>query len=221
LRGTVRCWSRRTDCNAEKRDELGPLSANISEYQPAFSLLWSSRSREKPRIAAADVDSFAVFFAAFNSDISKRLRQRGSLSKAKRDIVVTPGCRRTIRGTIMSFAIQHVHVKTKDPKQTMQFYIDNLGATYVAEIPGRGHRLNLHGLTLNITTLISAQNHEQHYGIEHIALDTDDYSGAMAKLRENGVRVLEELLSNNGRRVCFLEAPDGAQIELIEKVQPA
>jgi len=122
----------------------------------------------------------------------------------------------------MSFAIQHVHVKTKDPKQTMQFYIDNLGATYVAEIPGRGHRLNLHGLTLNITTLISAQNHEQHYGIEHIALDTDDYSGAMAKLRDNGVRVLEELPpNNNGRRVCFLEAPDGAQIELIEKVQPA
>ena len=37
----------------------------------------------------------------------------------------------------MSFAIQHVHVKTKDPKQTMQFYIDNLGATYVAEIPDR------------------------------------------------------------------------------------
>ena len=41
----------------------------------------------------------------------------------------------------MSFAIQHVHVKTKDPKQTMQFYIDNLGATYMAEIPGRGHAL--------------------------------------------------------------------------------
>ena len=83
----------------------------------------------------------------------------------------------------MSFAIQHVHVKTKDPRQTMQSYIDNLGATYVAEIPGRGHRLNLHGLTLNITTLISAQNHEQHYGIEHIALDTDDYSGALATMK--------------------------------------
>jgi len=121
----------------------------------------------------------------------------------------------------MSFAIQHVRVKTRDPKQTMRFYIDNLGATYVAEIPGRGHQLNLHGLTLNITTLISAQNHEQHYGIEHIALDTDDYSGTMAKLRDNGVRVLEELTPNSGRRVSFLEAPDGAHIELIEKVQPA
>jgi hypothetical protein len=47
-------------CNAENSDEAGPLSANISEYQPAFSLLWSSLSREKPRIAVADVDRFAV-----------------------------------------------------------------------------------------------------------------------------------------------------------------
>ena len=121
----------------------------------------------------------------------------------------------------MSFAIQHVHVKTKDPSQTMKFYIDNLGATYVAEIPGRGHRVNLHGLTLNITTLISAQNHEQHYGIEHIALDTDDYSGTMAKLRDNGVRVLEELIRTAIVPLVNRLAADGAQIELIEKVQPA
>jgi catechol 2,3-dioxygenase-like lactoylglutathione lyase family enzyme len=150
-----------------------------------------------------------------------------SQSNGKRDIVGSRDAGRQAArprhheqqgGTAMSFAIQHVHVKTQDPQKTMQFYIDNLGATYVAEIPGRGHRVNLHGLTLNITTLISSQNHEQHYGIEHIALDTDDYSGAMAKLRDNGVRVLEELAPNNGRRVCFLEAPDGAQIELIEKV---
>jgi catechol 2,3-dioxygenase-like lactoylglutathione lyase family enzyme len=114
-----------------------------------------------------------------------------------------------------------INSQVNEPLARKKLAVENLGATYVAEIPGRGHRLNLHGLTLNITTLISAQNHEQHYGIEHIALDTDDYSGAMAKLRENGVRVLEELPPNNGRRVCFLEAPDGAQIELIEKVQPA
>src|SRR5207302_6849055 len=146
--------------------------------------------------------------------------RNGLAAEAQPRYRARPRCRQMTRRTMMSFAIQHVHVKTKDPKQTMQFYIDNLGATYVAEIPGRGHRLNLHGLTLNITTLISAQNHEQHYGIEHIALDTDDYSGAMAKLRDNGVSVLEVLAPNNGRRVCFLEAPDGAQIELIEKVQP-
>ena len=118
----------------------------------------------------------------------------------------------------MAFGIHHVHVKTRDPKQTMQFYVDNLGATLIAEVGARGFRVNLHGLQINITTLIDTQTREQHYGLEHIAVDTDDYSATLARLRANGVRVLEELPPTNGRRVCFLEAPDGAQIELIEKV---
>jgi catechol 2,3-dioxygenase-like lactoylglutathione lyase family enzyme len=117
----------------------------------------------------------------------------------------------------MAFGIQHLHLKTRDPKQTAQFYIDNFGATMKAEIPGRGFRLDLHGLQLNITGLIASQNHEQHYGIEHVALETDDYAGTLAKLRANGVKILEEL-ANNGRHVCFLEAPDGAQMEVIEKM---
>ena len=121
----------------------------------------------------------------------------------------------------MAISFQHVHIKTRDIAKTVQYYIDNYGATKKMEMPGRGWQLDLHGTQLNITGIIAEQNHEQHYGIEHIALDTADYYGTMAKLRDNGVRVLEELSPNNGRRVCFLEAPDGAQIELIEKVQPA
>ncbi len=118
----------------------------------------------------------------------------------------------------MAFGIQHVHLKTRDPKETAQFYIDNFGATMKAEIPGRGFRLDLHGLQLNITSLIASQAHEQHYGIEHIALDTDDYAGTLSRLRANGVRILEEMAPAGGRRVCFLEAPDGAQMEVIEKM---
>jgi catechol 2,3-dioxygenase-like lactoylglutathione lyase family enzyme len=118
----------------------------------------------------------------------------------------------------MAFGTHHVHVKTRDPKQTMQFYVDNLGATLIADQGARGYRVNLHGLQLNITPLIDTQKREQHYGIEHIAVDTDDYTATLTRLRSNGVRVLEELPPNNGRRVCFLEAPDGVQIEVIEKV---
>jgi catechol 2,3-dioxygenase-like lactoylglutathione lyase family enzyme len=119
----------------------------------------------------------------------------------------------------VAFAIRHVHLKTRDPKGTVQFYVDNFGATLKQEIPGRGYQVDLHGLQLNITTLIDAQKHEQHYGFEHIAVETDDYSGTLARLRTNGVRILEELAPNNGRRVCFLEAPEGAQIELSEKAE--
>jgi catechol 2,3-dioxygenase-like lactoylglutathione lyase family enzyme len=121
-------------------------------------------------------------------------------------------------GIIMAYAVQHVHIKSSDPKETAQFYIDNFGATLKAEIPGRGVRLDLHGLQLNVTTLIASQSHEQHYGIEHIAVETDDYAGTLARMKANGVRILEEMPPNNGRHVAFVEAPDGAQMELIEKV---
>jgi len=118
----------------------------------------------------------------------------------------------------MSLAVQHVHHKTRDPQQTVQYYVDNFGATLKEEIPGRGFRIDLHGLQLNITGLITAQNHEQHYGLEHLAIETSDYAGTVAQLRKNGVRILEELPPNDGRRVCFVEAPDGAQMEVIEKL---
>ena len=117
----------------------------------------------------------------------------------------------------MTFNVQHVHLKTPDPQKTAQFYIDNFGAKLKAEIPGRGVQVDLHGLQLNITTLISAQNHEQHYGIEHMAVETTDYAGTLAQLRKNGVRILEELPVNNGRHVCFVQCPDGAQMEIIEQ----
>jgi catechol 2,3-dioxygenase-like lactoylglutathione lyase family enzyme len=118
----------------------------------------------------------------------------------------------------MAFAVQHVHLKTRDPRATAQFYIDNFGAKMKADIPDRGFQVDLHGLQLNITSIIDSQKHEQHYGIEHIAVQTDDYAGTLARLKQQGVRVLEELPVNNGRHVCFVEAPDGAQMEVIEKV---
>ena len=118
----------------------------------------------------------------------------------------------------MSFAINHVHIKTRDPVATAKYYVDNFGARIKQEIPGRGLQLDLHGLQLNVTTLIAAQNHEQHYGIEHIALNVDDYPGTLARLKANGIKLLEEPPPTNGRRVCFLAATDGSQIELIEKV---
>jgi catechol 2,3-dioxygenase-like lactoylglutathione lyase family enzyme len=118
----------------------------------------------------------------------------------------------------VAIGVHHVHLKTRDPRKTMQFYVDNLGATLIAEVSPTSYRVSLHGLQLNITGIIDSQKREQHYGIEHLAVDTDDYAGTLGRMRANGVRVLEELTPTSGRRVCFLEAPDGAQIELIEKM---
>src|SRR5438874_6651173 len=87
--------------------------------------------------------------------------------------------------------------------------------TVKREIPGRGCQLDLHGVQLNVTTIIADQNHEQHVGIEHIAIETDDYAGALANFKKNGTQILEERV-NNGRHVCWVSAPDGVQMELID-----
>ena len=118
----------------------------------------------------------------------------------------------------MAMQLGHVHIKTKeDPRKVAQFYIDNFGATVKREIPGRGCQLDLHGVQINVTTIIADQNHEQHVGIEHIAIETDDYASAIANFKKNGAQILEERF-NNGRHVYWVAAPDGAQMELIEKV---
>jgi catechol 2,3-dioxygenase-like lactoylglutathione lyase family enzyme len=116
----------------------------------------------------------------------------------------------------MAFTLNHVHLKSQDPQQTAKFYVENLGATIVSEIGTRGYRLNLHGLTVNLTTHVEDQTRQQLYGMEHFALNTDDMDGTLAKLTANGARVLEQMVSGNGRRICFLEGPDGVQLEIIE-----
>jgi predicted enzyme related to lactoylglutathione lyase len=118
----------------------------------------------------------------------------------------------------MPMSFQHVHIKTQDVPKTVQYYIDNFGATVKSQIPGRGTQLDLHGTQLNITTIISEQKHQQHHGIEHMALATDDYAGTLARLRENGVAILEELKGGSGNRVAFVAGTDGSQMEIIEKV---
>jgi catechol 2,3-dioxygenase-like lactoylglutathione lyase family enzyme len=117
----------------------------------------------------------------------------------------------------MALAVQHVHLKARDVQATVKYYTDNFGATIKQEMPGRGWQLDLHGLQLNVTTIIPEQNHAQFLGIEHMAVTTDDYPGTLANLRSNGVEILEELKGSSGARVAFVQAPDGAQMEIIEK----
>jgi catechol 2,3-dioxygenase-like lactoylglutathione lyase family enzyme len=119
----------------------------------------------------------------------------------------------------MALQINHIHLKTRDPKKAVQFYVDNFGARIVSEVGRNGYRLNLHGLMMNVSGFVETQTREQHYGMEHVAVDTDDYPGTMATLRANGVKILEELIGSSGRRVGFCEGPDGVQMEIIEQAK--
>ena len=115
----------------------------------------------------------------------------------------------------MNFKINHLHFKTPDPKKTARWYVDNLGATIVAETAG-GFRMDLHGIPLNVTGHVEGQELEQHFGLEHVALDVDDLPAMVQQLKESGTRILEERVVGSGRRVCFFEGPEGVRLEVME-----
>ena len=118
------------------------------------------------------------------------------------------------------FRVNHLHFKTADPQKTAQWYMDYLGARLVAEIPGSGgpvgFRMELHGVPINITGFVEGQTLWQFYGLEHIALDTDELPSVVQKLSEGGARILEERLLGDGRKVVFFEGPDGVRLEVVE-----
>ena len=110
----------------------------------------------------------------------------------------------------MAFKLNHLHLKTPDPQKTAQWYVDNLDATIVSDSAPNAYRLDLHGLPLNVTGFIDGQTHQQLYGMEHIAVDTDDMDAVMEKLKNAGARLVEEL--KGGQRsegLLFRRPPKG------------
>ncbi len=120
----------------------------------------------------------------------------------------------------MSFKVNHLHLKTPDPRTTAQWYVDYLGAKLVSERQSPSGqpilRLDLHGVPLNVTGYIEGQRLEQHYGLEHVAVDTDDFDAQVEKIKASGAKILEERSLPDGRRVCFFEGPDGVRLEFLE-----
>jgi len=116
----------------------------------------------------------------------------------------------------MTLKLNHLHIKTRDPEKTAKFYVDTLGAKILNQSPRGGYRLDLHGLHLNVTNLLEDQTREQKYGMEHIAINTDELDAIVEKLKEQGINILEQTVVSGGRRVCFFEGPDGVQLEFIE-----
>ena len=120
----------------------------------------------------------------------------------------------------MAFKINHLHLKTPDPRKTADWYVKYVGAKIVSERKtpnGRTtFRLNLHGVELNVTEFLEDQKLGQFYGLEHVAIDTDNFAGEVANIKSAGIKILEERVLPDGRKVCFFEGPEGVRLEFLE-----
>ena len=120
----------------------------------------------------------------------------------------------------MPFKLSHLHVKTQDPQKTVKWWVENFGAKTVSEGTPSGStvQIDLHGIRVNVSSFVEGQTRPQKYGLEHIAISvpTNDLNNLLSKLKTNGARLLEESTNpRTGRRVCFIETPEGIQVEIM------
>ena len=53
-------------------------------------------------------------------------------------------------------------------------------------------------------------------GFNHVCLAVDDLEGEIARLRASGVRMRNEMMVFHGRKLIFLDGPEGVTVELAE-----
>jgi len=119
------------------------------------------------------------------------------------------------------FALNHIHLKSTDPKKAAAWYVNMLGAKVVQE-GATNVGLDLAGVRVNIGSPQAGQNlprgsADQHLGLEHFGLHTDDLEGLLARLQSQGLEILEPLRTvGSGLKIVFVRAPDDVRIELMQ-----
>ena len=122
------------------------------------------------------------------------------------------------------YKCDHVHLRSLDPEAAAKFYIDMFGAKFVSRMEtATAFRVtvNLGGLPLFIDR-VPAGTHgplaPPSLGVEHIGLVVADLDQAAAELMAKGVEfTLKPTSPRPGTKIAFLKAPDGAQVEILER----
>jgi hypothetical protein len=49
-----------------------------------------------------------------------------------------------------------------------------------------------------------------------VAIDAENFAAEVDKIKAAGVKILEERVLPDGRKVCFFEGPEGVRLEFLE-----
>ena len=124
------------------------------------------------------------------------------------------------------YRVNHIHLRSPDPRKAAQWYVDNLEARIVGEGEGLGGslavRMELGGAAVNVSGSPTGQplpdgSAEYHWGLEHFGLDTDDLGGTLRGLESKGVEVLLGITRMaSGSDIAYIKGPDNVMIELVQ-----
>lgn len=124
-----------------------------------------------------------------------------------------------------SYTFDHIHLFTRDPEGTADFYQRLLGAEVVRTMQQGKPRLDLKLGGANIFILdvsgdakAATEPTHPHRGLDHFGLEVKGIDAVCAELKAKGVvftRGPETV--RPGVRIAFFTAPDNVSIEILER----
>jgi lactoylglutathione lyase len=128
--------------------------------------------------------------------------------------------------TMATYSYDHIHLRSRDPMATAQYYHKMFDAKIVESIQSDGQPridLDINGLTVFIARVpadadIAEAPVDSHLGLDHFGLRVDNMDEAAAELKQRGAEfTVEPRTIRPGVRIAFVRAPDNVRIELLER----
>ena len=122
----------------------------------------------------------------------------------------------------------HIHLRSPDPEATAQWLERMLGAQVIRSMQQGKPRIDLKlgGANIFIAPVAAGDGVNPppttpYQGLDHFGLTVSGIDAIAADLKAKGVEFTREPTTvRPGVRVCFIRAPEGVSIELLER-QPA
>lgn len=124
-----------------------------------------------------------------------------------------------------AYSWDHIHLRTTDPEAMAAWFEKMLGATVLRSMQDGQPRIDLElgGAKIFIAPVtpgdgVNAAPATPYRGLDHFGLAVTGIDAIAADLKKKGVEFTREPTTMRpGVRVCFIKAPEGVSIELLER----
>ena len=125
-----------------------------------------------------------------------------------------------------TYTYDHIHLRSRDPMSTAQYYEKMFGAKIVESTQSDGQQridLDINGLVVFIARIpedadVPSAPSEPYVGLDHFGLRVESLDEAAAELKRLGAEfTLEPRTLRPGLKIAFVLGPDDVRIELLER----
>lgn len=124
-----------------------------------------------------------------------------------------------------TFTYDHMHLRSPDPEATAAWYERMLGAEIIRTMQQGKPRIDLKlgGVDVFIAPIapdegVNPPPTTPYQGLDHFGLRVSNIDAVAAELKAKGVEFTREPITvRPGLRVCFIRAPQGVSIELLDR----